>query len=144
MLESALLLCDVGRVCGHCLSGAQVTPADVSAGCMLSRGIASFSRKTVQYKYLNGSRRMGVSKEPSYLFASEVISSMAAVVGWLAGVSSGLAASEALFSSPCFSFVCRPRGVGERLGREASIWCHRVVERVSALGRGCTGRSSGA
>lgn len=64
-------------------AGAQVRPADVSAACTLSRGFARFSHKTTWCKYLNGSKRTGVSKEPSYLFASGITSGAAAVVRWL-------------------------------------------------------------
>lgn len=115
-------------------------PADVSADNTLSRGIARFSRKTVWCKYLSGLKRMGVSKEPSYLFASEITSGVAAVVGCLAEVSPGLTTSGALFSSPRISSVCRLHGISK--GCETSVW-HQRVERISALGRGSTGRFLG-
>ena len=126
-------------------ANAQVRPADVSADYMLSRGIARFSHKTVWCKNLNGLKRTGVSKEPSYLFASEITSGVAGVVGGLAEVlvSAALTTSGALFYSPRISFVCRPRGVSKGFGRETLVW-RRRVEHVSAPGRGSTGRSSGA
>lgn len=124
-------------------ASAQVMPADISADYTLSRGIAGFSHKTISCKYLNGLKRTRVCKEPSYLFASEITSGVAAVIGWLAEVSPGLTTSGVLFSSPRISFVCRPRGVSKGFGRETLVWRQRV-ERVSAPGRGSTGRSSGA
>lgn len=101
-------------------ASAQVRPADVSAACTLSRGIARFSHKTTSCKYLNGSKRTGVSKEPSYLFASGITSGAAAVVRWLTQVlvSPALTTSGDLFYSPRISCVRRPRGVSKGFGHE--------------------------
>lgn len=73
--------------------------------CWLSRGIPRFSHRTIWCKYLNGLKRMGVSKEPSYLFASEITNGVAAMVEHKRAQ---LWQQEGtLFSSPHISFMCQ-------------------------------------
>lgn len=52
--------------------------------------------------------RTCVSKEPSYLFASEITSGVAAVIGWLAEVSPGLTEAGSYFPLPA-SGLCAGR-----------------------------------
>lgn len=113
---NCVLICFKVQCCCETLGGfvvaacwVQVTPADVSADYVLSRGITRFSHKTVRCKSLKAWE--SPKSHPTSPHKSPVVS---AVVGWLPRVSTAL--TSGTLSSPHVSFVCWTCGTSKGFG----------------------------